>query len=50
MADEKAALVRVVRAKGGHRETDFVRLFDAHRKLRAALRALVETERRRSGM
>jgi hypothetical protein len=40
--DEKAALVRVVRAKGGRRETDFVRLFDAHRKLRAALRALVK--------
>jgi len=37
MAAERAGLVRVVRAKGGRRETDFVRLFDAHRKLRAAL-------------
>jgi hypothetical protein len=34
---ERAGLVRVVRAKGGRRETDFVRLFDAHRGLRRAL-------------
>ena len=40
-SDEKAGLVRVVCAKGSRRESDFVRLFDAHRKLRAALRALV---------
>jgi len=42
-AAEKARLVQVVRAKGGRRETDFVGLFDAHRKLRAALRALVRS-------
>jgi hypothetical protein len=39
-AAERAALVAVVRAKGGRRESDFVRRFDAHRRLRAALRAL----------
>jgi hypothetical protein len=38
---ERAALIRVVRAKGGRRESDFVRLFDGHRRLRAALRRLV---------
>jgi hypothetical protein len=39
-AAEKRALVRVVRAKGGRRESDFVRLFDAHRRLRRAVAAL----------
>ena len=34
---ERAALVKVVRAKGGRRESDFVREFDSHRRLRAAL-------------
>ena len=43
--DEKAGLVPVVRAKGSRRESAFVRLFDAHRKLRAALRALVKPDR-----
>lgn len=38
---ERAALVKVVRAKGGRRETGFVRLFAAHRALRRALRRLV---------
>lgn len=33
-------LVKVVRAKGGRRESDFVRLFDAHRPLRRAMAAL----------
>jgi hypothetical protein len=33
----KRSLVKVVRAKGGRRESDFVRLFDAHRRLREAL-------------
>ncbi len=33
-AAEKRALAAVVRAKGGRRESDFVRLFDRHRKLR----------------
>jgi hypothetical protein len=40
-AAEKRALVEVIRAKGGRRESDFVRRFDAHPKLRAALRALM---------
>jgi len=38
---ERAGLVEVVRAKGGRRETDFVRLFDAHRVLRRAILKLV---------
>ncbi len=38
----KRALVRVVRAKGGRRESDFVRLFDRHRLLRAAVLRLAE--------
>jgi hypothetical protein len=37
---EKRALVDVVLAKGGRRESDYVALFDAHRKLRAAVRRL----------
>ncbi|MEZ4648328.1 MAG: hypothetical protein R3E97_05965 [Candidatus Eisenbacteria bacterium] len=34
---ERAHLAAVVRAKGGRRESDFVALFDRHRKLRKAL-------------
>ncbi len=34
---EKRALVAVIRAKGGRRETEFVHAFDAHPKLRAAV-------------
>jgi hypothetical protein len=34
---EKRELARVVRAKGGRRESEFVRLFDEHRKLRRAI-------------
>jgi hypothetical protein len=34
---EKRALLEVIRAKGGRRESDFVRLFDRHRRLRAAI-------------
>jgi len=34
---EKQALVAVIRAKGGRRESEFVRRFDAHRRLRAAI-------------
>jgi hypothetical protein len=41
-AANKRALVRVVRAKGGRRESDFVRLFDRHRLLRAAVLRLAE--------
>jgi hypothetical protein len=36
-AAEKRALVQVIRAKGGVRESDFVRAFDAHARLRAAV-------------
>jgi hypothetical protein len=39
---EKRGLVAVIRAKGGRRESDFVRLFDAHRKLRKAIVALAK--------
>lgn len=41
--EEKRALVEVVRAKGGARESDFVLGFDRHRRLRAGLRALAES-------
>ncbi|HEX5135935.1 MAG TPA: hypothetical protein VFY93_03105 [Planctomycetota bacterium] len=34
---ERRAAVAAVRAKGGRRESDFVRLFDGHGKLRAAI-------------
>jgi hypothetical protein len=37
---ERRALVAVVRAKGGRRESDFVARFDAHRPLREAVLAL----------
>jgi hypothetical protein len=40
-AAEKRALVEVIRAKGGRRESDFVRRFDAHARLRAALVAVM---------
>lgn len=38
---ERAALVGVIRAKAGRRETGFVRRFAAHPKLRNALRRLI---------
>lgn len=34
---ERTALARVVRAKGGRRESEFVHLFDRHRRLRRAI-------------
>ncbi len=34
---DRQALVRVVKAKGGRRESEFVRLFDRHRRLRRAV-------------
>jgi len=37
---ERRALVEVIRAKGGRRESDFVRRFDRHARLRAAVRRL----------
>jgi hypothetical protein len=46
--DERHALGRVVLAKGGRRESDYVALFDAHRRLRAAVRRLARG-RGRSG-
>lgn len=49
---ERRALVAVVRAKGGRRESDFVRLFDRHAKLRRAILELAEApspERPRKG-
>ena len=39
-AADRAALFEVMRAKGGRRESDFVRKLDAHGKLRDAFRAL----------
>ncbi|HSD53629.1 MAG TPA: hypothetical protein VLC47_05660 [Burkholderiales bacterium] len=39
-AAERRALVRVVRAKGGRRESDFTALFDSHPRLGRALFAL----------
>jgi len=39
-AAERRAAVAVVRAKGGPRESVFARRFDAHRRLRAAVRRL----------
>ena len=47
--DQKAALAKVVLAKGGRRESDFVRLFDAHRPLRTAVARLARQHARRSG-
>jgi hypothetical protein len=41
---EKRALIRVILAKGGRRESDFVRLFDAHRPLRKAILKLAVEE------
>jgi hypothetical protein len=40
-ADERRALAEVVRAKGGLRESEFVRRFDGHAKLRRALRSVL---------
>lgn len=41
---DKRALAGVVRAKGGKRESDYVRRFDRHRHLRRAIRSLAEGE------
>jgi hypothetical protein len=40
---ERRALVAIIRAKGGPRESDFVRRFDAHPRLRHAIRRLATT-------
>jgi hypothetical protein len=42
--EERRAAGRVVLAKAGRRESDFVVAFDRHEKLRAAVRALAEHE------
>jgi hypothetical protein len=39
-AADRRGLVDVVRAKGGRRESDFVRLFDSHRRLRRGVLTL----------
>jgi hypothetical protein len=39
-AHERGALVRIILAKGGRRESDYLALFDAHPKLGAALRRM----------
>ncbi len=41
---DKRALIQVVRAKGGQRESRFVKLFDNHRRLRKAILKLSEEE------
>ena len=43
---DRRALVGVIRAKGGRRESDFVRAFDGHTRLRRALRRLIDRQRR----
>ena len=43
-APERQALVEIVRAKGGRRESEFALRFDRHRRLREALRALALRE------
>ena len=40
-AADRRALVAVIRAKAGQRESDYVKLIDAHVRLRTALRRLV---------
>jgi len=45
-AAERRAAVATVRAKGGRRESDFVRLFDRHGKLRAAILRLARRDGR----
>jgi hypothetical protein len=45
---ERQALVAVIRAKGGRRESDFVARFDGHPRLGASLVVLAEQRRRRS--
>lgn len=44
--NEKRALVDVVRAKGGPRESDYVARFDAHRRLRRAIAHLAASRGR----
>jgi len=41
-AEERRALVEVIKAKGGKRETEYTHLFDRHAKLRAAMVEMAE--------
>ena len=41
-AADRGSLAEVIRAKGGRRESDYVRLFDGHRRLRCAVTALAQ--------
>lgn len=43
-AEDRRSLASLIRAKGGVRELDYLRLFDAHRPLRRALTKLAEKE------
>jgi hypothetical protein len=47
-AEDRRALIEVVKAKGGRRESDFVRLFDRHRRLRRAVLRLAAAEPERA--
>jgi hypothetical protein len=40
---DRRALAAIIRAKGGRRESDFVRLFDTHRKLRDTIARLARS-------
>jgi hypothetical protein len=42
--ENKKALVKVIRAKGGRRESDYVRLFDAHTRLKGAVLKLARPD------
>jgi len=42
---ERQALINVMRAKGGRRESDFVKVFDAHARLRFAVARLARATR-----
>ena len=47
-AKDRKALLDVIRKKAGRSESDFVRAFDKHRRLRAAIAALAHAEEQRS--
>ena len=40
---DQRALVEVIRAKGGHHESDFVPLFDGHQRLRKGIQRMAES-------
>jgi hypothetical protein len=42
--EDKTNLVRILRAKGARRESDFVRLFDNHKKLRQSFKRLIKVK------